>query len=282
MHRSLTLMSAAAAGAGLALSLAAPAAADGSGFGFTDGPSVGAGAGEAGNDSPPTVARRSGGGSPARCEYMQLNAEESAKTDKMASQGWLSPRGEEPGAWFWKICYDENGMSSGTVAWVRNQVDPRELAEQALDRVALPQPEIRMNPSAATGAVTNVETWLWIDPSQWQPVTASASAGTVTVTTTATPDRVVFDMGNGDKVTCTGPGTPYDPRRPASGQKTRCAYTYRRSSAHQPDGRYVVTSRVFYRVGWSASGIVAGGALAPISQTGSVRLRVAEIQALNQ
>ena len=279
MHRRLTNAVVAVAGAGLALSLAAPVAADGSGFGFTDGPSVGA---EASDVQPVAATKRRGGASAQSCEFDRLDAQESETTDRMALSGWGTAKGEGPGAWFRKICFDARGMSSGTIVWVRERVNPRELAEQALDRVPLPPPRVRMNPSAGTGAVTNVETWLWIDPNQWQPVSASASAGGVTVTTTATPERVVFDMGNGDTVTCAGPGTPYDPARRAAEQTTRCAYTYRRSSAHQPDGRYLVSATVFYRVGWSASGIAAGGALAPISQTESVPLRVAEIQALNQ
>lgn len=283
MHRRVIITGAVLAGLGLARPLAAPVAADGSGFGFTEGPSVGAGANDVQvNDPQPVATRLKGGSAAPRCEYAQLDAEESETAERLARKGWLSPRAEEPGAWFQKICFDDNGMSSGSTVWVRDRVDPEALARQALERVPLPPPRVRMNPSAGAGAVTNVETWLWIDPGQWQPVSASASAGGVTVTTTATPERVVFDMGSGDKVTCAGPGTPYDPTRRAAEQTTSCAYTYRRSSAHQPDGRYVVSATVFYRVRWSASGIAAGGALAPISQTESVPLRVAEIQALNQ
>lgn len=280
MHRRLRAGGAAAAGLVLALaSYVPPAAADASGFGFTDGPSVGAGARDGG---PAGAPKRGGARSAERCDYVRLDAEMSEATDRMARDGWWSARGEGPGAWFRKICSTADGPSSATLVWIPRPADPGQLAKQALDRVPLPQPAMQMNPSAGGGALTNVETWLWIDPSQWQPVRASASAGGVTVTTTATPERVVFEMGNGDTVTCGGPGTPYDPGRPAAGQSTDCSYTYRRSSAHQPGGRYLVTSRVFYRVGWSASGIAAGGALGPVSQTSSVRLRVAEIQALNK
>ncbi len=277
MHRRLRVAAAAVAGISLAVSLSAPAEGDGSGFGFTDGPSIGAGASET---EPAKAPRRGGSGS--RCDYVQLDAEHSEATDRLARTGLWSPPGDGPGAWFRKICTSENGMLSGTIVWIPKRPDPRQLARQALERVPLPDPAVRMNPSAGNGAVTNVPTWLWIDPSQWQPVSASASAGNVTVTTTATPDRVVFDMGNGDTMSCRGPGTPYDPSRPAAEQATGCAYTYRRSSAHRPDGRYRVTATIFYRVAWSASGIAAGGALPPVSQRSSVPLRVAEIQALNQ
>lgn len=277
MHGRLSVATAVAAGLGLALSVAAPADGDASGFGFTDGPSVGAGASETPAGSTP---KRSG--ARARCDYVQLDPEESETTDRLASGGLWSSPGEGAGAWFRKICTSEDGMLSGTVVWLPARVDPRQLAQQALERVPLPQPVVRMNPPNGTGAVTNVQTWLWIEPDQWQPVSASASAGNVTVTTTADPERVVFDMGNGDRLSCGGPGTPYDPARPAAEQATDCAYTYRRSSADRPDGRYTVTATVIYRVRWSASGIAGGGALAPVSQTSSLPLRVGEIQALNR
>lgn len=260
--------------------LAAPASADAGGFGYTDGPNIGAGASE--NDQSAPVPRPSRGSSPERCEYQTLSAEDNAMWDRLVNEGLWAGRGEGDGSWYRKICYDANGLSSATIVWAPQRVDPQQLARQALDEVPLPRPGLNMNPSSDKGAVTNIESWLWIDPNQWQPVSASASAGNVSVTTTATPDRVVYDMGNGDRVACSGPGTPYDPNRPAADQSTDCSYTYRRSSAGQPAGRYTVTATVFYRVGWTATGIAAGGALAPVIQTTSVAIRVAEIQALNQ
>jgi hypothetical protein len=200
---------------------------------------------------------------------------------RLNSEGLWGKENQVDGTWYRKICYDADGLASATIEWAPPRLNPVQLAQQALNEVPVPQPGINMNPSSDKGAVTNVETWLWIDRSQWQPVSASASAGNVTVTTTAAPDHVVYDMGNGDKVTCNGPGTPYDPNRPAADQSTDCSYTYTRSSANQPDGRYVVTATVFYAVAWSATGIAAGGTLAPITQSSSVAIRVSEIQALN-
>lgn len=277
MHRRLIV--AALAALGLTVALAAPAWADGGGFGYTDGPNVGAGASDTGSA---TVPHASGGGGPERCEYQTLSAEDNAMWDRLVNEGLWAGRGEGEGSWYRKICYDANGLVSATIVWAPQRVNPQQLAQQALNEVPLPQPGINMNPSSDKGAVTNVETWLWIDSRQWQPVSASASAGTVSVTTTATPDHVVYDMGNGDQVTCGGPGTPYDPNRPAADQSTDCSYTYHRSSANQPSGRYTVTATVFYSVAWNATGIAAGGALAPVTQSSSVAIRVAEIQTLNQ
>lgn len=272
MHRRLIAGLLAVVGASLATVV--PAGADADGFGYTDGERVGAGV----SDSPSSPSGR--GGTPARrCEYEALSADNQGP---VGATNWNGRWGNGNGIWMRKTCYDDTGIVSATLVWVPQRVDPQQLAKQARDEVPTPSPTIRMNPPAEKGEVTNVETWLWIEPSQWQPVTASAAAGNVTVTTTATPDHVVWDMGNGDTVTCNGPGKPYDTSRPAADQSTDCGYTYRRSSARESDGRYHVTATVHYQVAWTATGIAAGGALAPITQRSTVAIRVAEIQALNQ
>src|SRR5581483_7413098 len=51
------------------------------------------------------------------------------------ASGWGPPRGQEPGAWYRRICYHENGTSTGTIHWVNDRVDPAALAQQAADRV---------------------------------------------------------------------------------------------------------------------------------------------------
>jgi hypothetical protein len=257
----------------------APAAADGTGSGFTDGPSVGANA----SDTPsPSTSSGHSNSSPQQCQYVLLSPDDQEMFDRFNREGmWGEPTNGE-GSWLRKICYGTNGASSAEIVWAPQRVSPQQLAQQARDEVPTPSPGINMNPPADKGEVTNIETWLWIAPSQWQPVTASASAGNVTVTTTASPDHVVWDMGNGDSVTCNGPGTPYDSSRPAADQSTDCGYTYRRSSARQSDGRYQVTATVYYQVAWTATGVAAGGALAPITRSSTVAIRVAEIQALNQ
>jgi hypothetical protein len=264
--------------AGAILTIAAPAGADSGGYAYTNGPDVGASA----SNAQTTSGQASGGSSVTPCTYERLDASESATADNMAQSGWGTPKGTGPGSWYRKICSDSAGRTSGVIVWAPQRVDPQQLAQQARDEVPAPSPTIRMNPPADRGEVTNVEAWLWIAPSQWQPVTASASAGNITVTTTATPDHVVWDMGNGDTVTCNGPGKPYDTSRPASEQSTDCGYTYERSPASQSDGRYHVTATVYYQVAWSATGVAAGGVLAPITQSSTVAIRVSEIQALNR
>lgn len=281
MHPRLRASATAAVVTVAVLGNAGSAAADASGFGFTDKTDIGAGASRA-DDATGAAGGRARSASPVRCEYGRLSDDEVALVDQGATSGWWSEKGDGPGAWFRKICFDDRGMSTATVIWIADRPDPAQLAEDALDRVPVPAPAVQLNPTAEQTQVVNVETWLSIDPAQWKAVSASASAGGVTVTTTATPERVVWRMGNGDQVVCNGPGTSYDASKPAAGQATDCGYTYRRSSASAPDGEFQLSATVEWSVRWSALGAAGAGVLGPMSRTTTVPVRVGEIQTLNR
>jgi hypothetical protein len=159
------------------------------------------------------------------------------------------------------------------------------LAQQALDYNRLPLPGVEMSPPANRDQLVNLETWLWVDPAAFQPVSASAAAGGVAVTTTASPELVTWEMGDGHTVTCPGPGTPYDSSKPASEQQTSCSYTYRQSSAGQAGGAYRVTATVSWHVSWVATGVPAGepaaGNLGAVTRSSTLSVRVAEAEATN-
>lgn len=185
--------------------------------------------------------------------------------------------------WYWKSCPDGTGGQTVDAVPVPRDappVDPTVLRDEAIDRLALPQPSVAMNPSG--DQVVHVASWLWIDGAIWQPHTESVSAGGVTTTVTASPQRVVWDLGNGDTVVCDGPGVPYDTSRPAGEQSTDCSYTYRHTSAGQPDDAFQVTATVQWQVSWSVTGAPGGGALPALFTSSPVAVPVAEMQALNQ
>lgn len=156
----------------------------------------------------------------------------------------------------------------------------RSVVRRARDQVTPQPPIIRMNPSVRHEQIVHLPSWLWIEGAAWNSHTARAAAGRAWAEATATPARVVWDMGNGDRVVCRGPGTPYDRRRPESAQRSNCTYTYQQSSAGRPNNTYTVTATVVYDVTWRGSND-SGGDLGPIRTSSSVRVRVAEIQALN-
>lgn len=159
-------------------------------------------------------------------------------------------------------------------------VDPRVVAIQALDSLALPVPQIRLNPVPPKDQLVNLATWMWLEPSSWGARSASASVPGVTVSVTAQPERTIWSLGNGDHVVCNGPGTPYDNTKPEAAQRSDCTYTYRRSSAGQPLERYIITATVEWSATWSVAGAPGGGTLPGIARSASVPVRVAEIQSL--
>lgn len=278
MHRRLI-------GLGLVLAMSVAcvdnAHADGTGDAFNDDDGIGAEARTTffGERDP------SGSGGRALCSYRRLDERAGDLADRMAQErDWSVQPGDGPGAWYQRIC-DLDGPRSEevTIVWLADPaVDPALLAQEALDRTPIPAPEVRLNPPAGRDQVVNVPTWMWLDPGSWAPVSATASAGSVTVTATATPTSVSWDMGNGDVVICTGPGTPYDPSKPSAEQHSECTYTYRRSSAREADGAFTLTVTTTWGVSWTATGAAGGGSLGTASRTTTSPIRVAEIQAVNE
>jgi len=160
-------------------------------------------------------------------------------------------------------------------------IDPAVLAQEAYRNIAFPSPSIQMNPATSLKQLVRMSTWLWLDPASWAPKTGTVTAPGVTVTATGTPTRVIWSMGNGDQVTCNGPGTPYDTSRPAASQTTDCSYTYTHTSASQPGEAYVVTATVEWSTTWTAAGAPGGGTLPVVQRSASVPVQVQEVQVLN-
>ncbi|GAA1919019.1 hypothetical protein GCM10009753_59480 [Streptantibioticus ferralitis] len=133
-----------------------------------------------------------------------------------------------------------------------------------------------MSPDAGATQVVRVPTWMWIDRAGWRPVSKTAAVPGVAVTATATPQRVVWSMGNGESVTCAGPGTPYSSRYSASTASPDCGYVYRRSSAGQPGEAFTVTATVVWDVVWQGGG--RGGTIRGLESRSEVPVRVTEVQ----
>ncbi len=142
---------------------------------------------------------------------------------------------------------------------------PREVAQLAIADMQLTAINIGIAPKAGDGSVgiVGMPVWMWAaNPNvhTWGPSTASASAGGVTVTATARVLKVTWDMGDGNKVVCTKPGTPY---KAAYGKKKSpdCGHVYTTSSASEPGDTYTVTATSDWVIEWEGAG-----------QTGTIRL----------
>lgn len=190
---------------------------------------------------------------------------------------------DEEGHWVVDTCKDPADPTA--IAWVPDSpasaVTPASVAQTALARAPWPPITVRMNPPASR-LLVRFPTWLHLD-SGWQTVTASASVGGVSATVTARPEWARWDMGDGQAVTCHGPGTGYDPALSWSDNVGRrdCTYTYSRSSARSPGARFTVAVTIHYAVTWTTTGVGGGGSLGAEDRTTSFPVAVGQLKSLD-
>ncbi|MFJ8158469.1 ATP/GTP-binding protein [Streptomyces sp. NPDC094468] len=157
------------------------------------------------------------------------------------------------------------------------RIDPRELAEHAVDSMTLLGPDTA-SPRAAGAYTVGVPMWMWVNRSAttYGPNTASASAGGITVTATAGVSHIAWSMGDGSTVTCNGPGTPYVASAGMT-QSPTCGHVYGRPSARSQNRTFPVTATATWSISWHGGG--QAGRLTEIRQT-TVRVSVGEVQVL--
>ncbi len=184
-------------------------------------------------------------------------------------------------------CYDpliaRNGGMPLTTRWSSTPPagpaappDPAGLARRAIALMQLHAIRIGIVPEARPGSVgiIGMPTWMWAenrDQQTWGPITRSASAGGFTVTATATVGRVLWAMGDGATVTCTGPGTPYADSYGKKSSPT-CGHTYTRQ------GTYTVRATSYWTVRWN--GLGRSGTI-PLAFTDTTNITMGEAQVLN-
>lgn len=142
---------------------------------------------------------------------------------------------------------------------------PREVAQLAIDQMALAAIEVGITPEPGDGNVglVGMPVWLWAanpDDHTVGPISASASAGGITVTATAELNVITWDLGDGTTITCDGAGTPY---KPEYGNTTSpdCGHVYETSSSRNSSGTFLVTATSDWVITWAGAG-----------QTGIIRL----------
>jgi hypothetical protein len=199
---------------------------------------------------------------------------------------WL---GSDPdGTWYDVRCSDGSVYLAVYVPPAASNLPPAvalagSLAQSAANRLVLPAPRVRHNPAGP--ALVGLPTWFWVDAAQWQVLRQRTQAGPVWAEVTATPVSTTWDTGDGTSpLVCEGPGTPYDTTREESQQRTRCAHTYRRSSANEPqqgpsvnDRYFTVTVSTSWSVTWRGTA-GSGGSLPALTTTSRFPLAVAQRQ----
>lgn len=204
------------------------------------------------------------------CTYRALSLSPDAKVYDLDGNPLVV---DGTGQWYEKWC----GTDFHGAVYV-SRVDPLDLLAEARSRLNLPLPQPQLSPAGEQ--LVNLRTWLWIRPEDWRPLAASAGVPGITVTVVASPHTAVWSMGDGTLLEC-GPGTVYNASVSASEQSTDCSHTYERSSAAQPGHTYSVSVTVRWRLSWTVDGGTGGGDLGTIARTTSLRVPVAEVQAVN-
>jgi hypothetical protein len=186
-----------------------------------------------------------------------------------------------PGAWYLRMCPSGNakdGVYSSDVVWERSApaVSPEVVAHQAVSQLRLPAVSIVVSPSGEQ--LVNLPTWLALESGSWARQSATAAVPGVKVTATATPLKAVWDMGNGDRVVCHGPGTVWRAGMDPAAKSPDCGYTYRHSSSGAPGNEFTIQVSISWGVSWQGAG--RSGTVPDLTTVGDRPVRVAESQAL--
>lgn len=171
------------------------------------------------------------------------------------------PKGHENENGKWWQCQTGAGPGSASYAvwWSAggNQpVDGKAVATQL--EVSLPYElaNASIAPPPTYHTYISYKNWMWIPASQWHSVSASSSQNGATVTLTATPSYTQWDMGNGDTVSCVGPGREWVKGMPEDAP-TNCSYAYK--TMKDPTGdKWTVSARINYTLAWTCTGNCGG------------------------
>jgi hypothetical protein len=202
---------------------------------------------------------------------------------KLASDQPAPPPGKKEGAWY--QCTWLPGTVSGIIGrtlWLDQppaQIDPAQLARELLARIQLARVAIGITPEPGRTGVLGLPTYLWVNnpgAHTLGPISDTATEGGVTVTLTAKVSRVLWNLGDGTTLTCTGAGTPYRDEFGARPSPT-CGHTYAHPSTELPGGVYHVSATAVWDVAWTGGG--QSGQI-PFDVTSETSIRIGEVQAL--
>ncbi|WP_340457488.1 ATP/GTP-binding protein [Streptomyces sp. A475] len=160
-------------------------------------------------------------------------------------------------------------------------IDPEVVAQQAVDSMKLVGPDIDINPKPGGKGLVGMPVWMAVgqSPTTYGPNSASATAGGVTVTATAKVKSIVWNMGDGTSVTCSGPGTVY---RKSFGMKQSpdCGHVYKQTS-DSAGGKFKVSATATWAVDWQVAG--GGGESGQLTEVrnSQAALTIIESQAVN-
>ena len=193
-------------------------------------------------------------------------------------------RGDPPEGFVWVECTvpregDWMTIIQLPVSQSEPPPDPRRVAWQLIASLQVRAGEFTFMPRPDK-ALIGLPHWFWITdpgPQTTGPISKSDTRNGYTVTIEAVLDRVGYDMGNGDTVTCEGSaakGTKYFDRYGLKPSPT-CGY----DEGYAERGEYTITAQSFWTVNWYGVG-QAGTITLDLSRTAETT--VAEKHAVTQ
>jgi hypothetical protein len=193
----------------------------------------------------------------------------------------LPPAGEA-GGYYDVSCLGTAGTGE-LVVWLAAGTAPgppptaATLAQTATRKLTPTVGAIASSPPAGSEQLVNLPTWVWLQG--WRALTATATVPGLSVTATATPLSAAWTFGDGSRVLCDGPGTPYSAADDPNAPSPTCGHTYTRPSVNEPGSAFPVTVTVTWAVRWTGDG--QAGTEPDLRTTATTSFRVAESQAVN-
>ena len=172
----------------------------------------------------------------------------------IVSQGW-DPSGTY--ARYTVLCIDENGniLSQWDPYYVAtvDPVPPEDIRDDALAKIVFPNPDL--TGMEALFHAAQLESWSWVD-NDWEVISESETVGLVTVEVAATPERVLWNPGDGNSLECLDAGVEWSPAVNDGG--TTCGHTYTSGTADEPGLVYQAEATIEWDLTWSINGVDQG------------------------
>ena len=151
-------------------------------------------------------------------------------------------------------------------------LSPEEAAYIASARLRLTAPKPMVGPPPTINewkmAAVGYPLWLWTE-GNLDPAPVSDSVLDIAVSLDAHLVRVVFDMGDGHKVSCSNLGTKWTRSVKPGTKSPSCGYAYQRPSL--PAGSYTITANAVWAIDWNINGTTG---TIPFFQSASTELPV--------
>lgn len=190
-----------------------------------------------------------GGGVPDLPKCPALDLKSAVPDDGDWLDTWMPQyNGGGPPGWIHLHCIGTEFLEGNIDEWWWvAPADPEAIARSLLNQMHLTKIDMGMVPRQGAGNVgtVGVPVWMWVEnptPQTWGPNTISA--GGVTLTARAT--KVVWSMGDGDKVTCQK-GTEWTIPDKLTKSPT-CGHVYDKR------GRVTITATTYWTAHWTGMG----------------------------